>query len=201
MKIKGFFISHISCQSIIITAKVTKKRQSGVFFVHLQSKTLKRMLKQLVKRPVKLLQRIENKFIRFLFVGVLNTMFGYGLFVLFIWFGMHYSIALFCANFLGILFNYKTTGYIVFETRSNRLLLHFFLVYGIVYLFNLGELYLLDASNLYETILDWHFMKFLDDLPLNKEKIGDVIGQAITLLPNAILSFLLNKIFVFKKKD
>lgn len=159
------------------------------------------MLKQLVKRPVKLLQRIENKFIRFLFVGVLNTMFGYGLFVLFIWFGMHYSIALFCANFLGILFNYKTTGYIVFETRSNRLLLHFFLVYGIVYLFNLCELYLLDASNLYETILDWDFMKFLDDLPLNKEKIGDVIGQAITLLPNAILSFLLNKIFVFKKKD
>ena len=159
------------------------------------------MLKQLVKRPVKLLQRIENKFIRFLFVGVLNTMFGYGLFVLFIWFGMHYSIALFCANFLGILFNYKTTGYIVFETRSNRLLLHFFLAYGIVYLFNLGELYLLDASNLYETILDWDFMKFLDDLPLNKEKIGDVIGQAITLLPNAILSFLLNKIFVFKKKD
>ncbi|MEE1189142.1 MAG: GtrA family protein [Bacteroidales bacterium] len=159
------------------------------------------MLKQLVKRPVKLLQRIENKFIRFLFVGVLNTMFGYGLFVLFIWFGMHYSIALFCANFLGILFNYKTTGYIVFETRSNCLLLHFFLVYGIVYLFNLGELYLLDASNLYETILDWDFMKFLDDLPLNKEKIGDVIGQAITLLPNAILSFLLNKIFVFKKKD
>ncbi|MEE1204261.1 MAG: hypothetical protein UHN59_08150, partial [Bacteroidales bacterium] len=73
--------------------------------------------------------------------------------------------------------------------------------YGIVYLFNLGELYLLDASNLYETILDWDFMKFLDDLPLNKEKIGDVIGQAITLLPNAILSFLLNKIFVFKKKD
>lgn len=159
------------------------------------------MLKQLVKTPIKLLQRIENKFIRFLFVGVLNTMFGYGLFVLFIWFGMHYSIALFCANFLGILFNYKTTGYIVFETRSNRLLLHFFLVYGIVYVFNLGELYLLDASNLYETILDWDFMKFLDDLPLNKEKIGDVIGQAITLLPNAVLSFLLNKIFVFKKKD
>ena len=68
-------------------------------------------------------------------------------------------------------------------------------------MFNLGELYLLDASNLYETILDWDFMKFLDDLPLNKEKIGDVIGQAITLLPNAVLSFLLNKIFVFKKKD
>ena len=140
-------------------------------------------IKQLIKAPVRLLQRIENKFVRFLFVGVINTMFGYGMFVLFIWFGMHYSVALLCANFLGILFNYKTTGYIVFETKSNRLLLHFFLVYGIVYLFNLGELWLLDA------------------LPLNKAKIGDAIGQAITLLPNAILSFLLNKVFVFKPKE
>ncbi|MCI6901194.1 MAG: GtrA family protein [Bacteroidales bacterium] len=158
-------------------------------------------IKQLIKAPVRLLQRIENKFVRFLFVGVINTMFGYGMFVLFIWFGMHYSVALLCANFLGILFNYKTTGYIVFETKSNRLLLHFFLVYGIVYLFNLGELWLLDASNLYETILSWDLMSFLDTLPLNKAKIGDAIGQAITLLPNAILSFLLNKVFVFKPKE
>ncbi len=157
------------------------------------------MVKDLIKAPINLLQRIENKFIRFLFVGVINTAFGYGLFVLFIWFGMHYSIALFCANFLGILFNYKTTGYIVFENRSNRLLIHFFLVYGIVYLFNLLELYLLDISDTYETILSWDILSFLDTLALNKEKIGDVIGQAITLIPNAVLSFLLNKIFVFKQ--
>ena len=158
------------------------------------------MVKQLIKAPVALLQKIENKFIRFLFVGVINTAFGYGMFLLFIWFGLHYSIALFCANFLGILFNYKTTGYIVFETKSNKLLLHFFLVYGIVYLFNLLELYLLDKSNLYETVLSWDFLQFLNGMPLNQHKIGDAIGQAITLLPNAVLSFLLNKIFVFKQK-
>lgn len=171
-----------------------------IFFVLLRTLTNNRMVKQLIKTPVVLLQKIENKFIRFLFVGVINTAFGYGMFLLFIWFGLHYSIALFCANFLGILFNYKTTGYIVFETKSNKLLLHFFLVYGIVYLFNLAELYLLDKSNLYETVLSWDFLQFLNDMPLDRNKIGDAMGQAITLLPNAVLSFLLNKIFVFKKK-
>lgn len=157
------------------------------------------MLNKLILYPVRLLQKIENKFIRFLFVGVINTMFGYGLFVLFIWFGMHYSIALLCSNILGILFNYKTTGYIVFANQSNRLILQFFLVYGVVYLFNLLELYLLDKSNVYEYILSFPILDFLYELPLNLNKVGDVIGQAITLLPNAILSFLLNKIFVFKE--
>ena len=157
------------------------------------------MLNKLILYPVRLLQKIENKFIRFLFVGVINTLFGYGLFVLFIWFGMHYSIALLCANFLGILFNYKTTGYIVFANKSNRLILQFFLVYGVVYLFNLLELYLLDKSNLYEFILSLPLLDFLDNLPLNPDKIGDAMGQAITLLPNAILSFILNKVFVFKQ--
>lgn len=157
------------------------------------------MFNKLILYPVRLLQKIENKFIRFLFVGVINTMFGYGLFVLFIWFGMHYSIALLCSNILGILFNYKTTGYIVFANKSNRLILQFFLVYGVVYLFNLLELYLLDKSNVYEYILSFPILDFLYELPLNLNKVGDVIGQAITLLPNAILSFLLNKIFVFKE--
>jgi putative flippase GtrA len=103
------------------------------------------------------------------------------------------------SNILGILFNYKTTGYIVFQNKSNRLLLHFFLVYGVVYLFNLLELYLLDKSNLYEFILSLPLLDFLDNLPLNPDKIGDAMGQAITLLPNAILSFILNKVFVFKQ--
>lgn len=157
------------------------------------------MFTKFISYPVRLIQKIENKFVRFLFVGVINTIFGYGVFLLFIWFGMHYSIALLFANILGILFNYKTTGYIVFQNKSNRLLVKFFMVYGVVYLFNLLELYLLDRSNLYEFVLSLPVLDFLDALPLNPEKIGDAMGQAITLLPNAILSFLLNKIFVFKQ--
>lgn len=157
------------------------------------------MVAKFISYPIRLLQKIENKFVRFLFVGVINTIFGYGVFLLFIWFGMHYSVALLFSNILGILFNYKTTGYIVFQNKSNRLLLHFFLVYGVVYLFNLLELYLLDKSNLYEFILSLPLLDFLDNLPLNTDKIGDAMGQAITLLPNAILSFILNKVFVFKQ--
>ena len=60
---------------------------------------------------------------------------------------------------------------------------------------------MLDKSNLYEYILSFPVLDFLDTLPINQNKVGDVIGQAITLLPNAILSFLLNKIFVFKDSE
>ena len=35
-------------------------------------------------------------------------------------------------------------------------------------------------------------------MPIDTNKLGNVIGQAIVVLPNAVLTFFLNKIFVFK---
>jgi putative flippase GtrA len=149
------------------------------------------------KSLLHLFWKIDNKFLRFLVVGCLNTAVGYGLFVLLIWLGLHYGIALLISQILGVAFNYKTTGVLVFESRSNKLLLHFFAVYGVVYLINLFELYLLNKSSLYEVILSSHWLDFLKTMPLNPNKIGDVIGQTIVTFPNAMLAFFLNKIFVF----
>jgi putative flippase GtrA len=39
-------------------------------------------------------------------------------------------------------------------------------------------------------------------MPIDRNKLGDAIGQAIVILPNSFLTFFLNKIFVFKdRKD
>lgn len=158
------------------------------------------MIKRIAKYPIDLLWRIENKFIRFIFVGVLNTAFGYFLFLLFIWLGLHYSLSLLFSQILGVLFNYKTTGYIVFETKTNKLILHFFLVYGFIYLVNVGELFLLKHSGIYSYILSQEYLSFVHNLPIDKSKLSDAIGQAIVIIPNAFLGFLLNKLFVFDRK-
>jgi putative flippase GtrA len=120
----------------------------------------------------------ENaRFIRFLFVGVLNTAFGYSAYALFIFLGLHYSLAVFCSTVLGILFNFKTIGVLVFKNHDNGLIFRFFAVYAVVYCANvLGlKLFLLcGMANMY-------------------------VNGLILVLPLAILSFALNKKFVFER--
>ncbi|MCK9162831.1 MAG: GtrA family protein [Bacteroidales bacterium] len=157
------------------------------------------MIKRLILFPIHLLWKIKNKFLRFLFVGGINTVFGYLLFLFLIWLGLHYTLALLLSQIIGVLFNYKTTGYLVFQNKSNNLLIKFFLVYAFVYLVNVVELYFLKQSSFYELILSKDYLRFIHNLPIDTTKLGDAIGQAIVILPNAILTFFLNKIFVFKE--
>lgn len=120
---------------------------------------------------------IDWKFIKFLFVGVLNTAFGYGIFAIFIFFKFHYATASFLSTVAGILFNFKTTGVIVFKNHDNSLIFRFFAAYGIIYGLNLLGLKLFDI------------IKF------------NIYGAGFILLfPMAIVSFILMKKFVFINK-
>lgn len=126
--------------------------------------------------PTGRIRRVVNaQFVKFLLVGFLNTLFGYSVFALLLFVGVHYAAALFFATFFGILFNFKTTGILVFRSRDNRLVFRFFAVYGVCYGINLGVLTLLKA------------------LPISLYHL-----QGILVLPMAFLSFTLNKRFVFK---
>ncbi|MDR0790319.1 MAG: GtrA family protein [Bacteroidales bacterium] len=152
----------------------------------------------LLRAFTKLFWRIDNRFLRFLFVGALNTIVGYGFFLFFIWIGLPRALSLLFSNIFGVAFNYKTTGVLVFQNKDNNLMLRFFAVYAFVYLINLAELWLLANSGLYSAILDWHLLDFIDDMPLSEAKIGEAIGQAIVVLPNAVITFLLSRRFVFR---
>lgn len=124
-----------------------------------------------------LLTGLPEQFVSFLFVGVLNTLVGYGLYAFFVWVGFNYIWAPFCSNVLGALFNFKTIGGIVFQSHNNRLIGKFFGVYGIVYVCNVLGLKifaLCGVENMY-------------------------ISGAVLVLPLALLSFILNKKWVFKK--
>jgi len=119
----------------------------------------------------------DRRFIVFLLVGVLNTAFGYGLFALFIFFGLHYTLAVLFSTLLGVLFNFKTIGTIVFKNGSNRLIMRFVFVYAFLYILNISGIKALDTAGI-----------------TNK-----YISGGILLLPLAVFSFLLNKKFVFNR--
>ena len=130
------------------------------------------MIKQITGRIRKLW---AIPILRFLVVGGINTAFGYGVFALFILIGLHYVWAALLGQICGVLFNFKTTGTIVFHNKNNWLLFRFFGVYLITYLLNIGLLKVFDMFG-----------------------VGSLVAGAIILLPMAAVSFLLMRKFVFK---
>lgn len=74
---------------------------------------------------------ISRRFLRFLVVGVLNTAFGYGVFALvYLATGSH-RIAIVVATMAGVVFNFMTTGRLVFDNRRLRAFLPFILGYAV----------------------------------------------------------------------
>lgn len=91
---------------------------------------------------------IKSRFIRFILVGCLNTAFGVGVYCLCIFVGFPYFIATLVSNVLGVLWNFKTTGKLVFENGDNKLIFRFIACYLLVYLINTGVVKLLLIAGL-----------------------------------------------------
>lgn len=122
---------------------------------------------------------VQNKFIRFIFVGGLNTAFGLGVYCLMIWLGLSYIWATLISQVLGVLFNFMTTGTLVFENSDKRLIFKFILSYIITYFINVG------------------INKGLQVLfGMNEYMSG--IGAIIV---SAIVSFFILKLFVYNDKS
>lgn len=118
----------------------------------------------------------RKQLFRFIFVGLINTVFGYSIYALLLWLGLSYFVALMLSTTLGIMFNFQTIGRIVFKSHDLRLIFRFFGVYLIVFLFNwlLIKLGLIVGMNAY-------------------------LSGAVAVVPAAAVSFLLNKFFVFNR--
>lgn len=96
-----------------------------------------------------MLSKILNiTFIRFLLVGVLNTAFGVGVYCLFIYLGLQYAIATLLSNVLGVLWNFKTTGRLVFGSKDNSLIFRFILCYCVTYVLNVAFIYFFTRAGL-----------------------------------------------------
>ncbi len=115
-------------------------------------------------------------FVKFIGVGIVNTIFYYLLYSLFVFFTHNYIFAVIGANVIGILFSFKTFGKYVFLNDDNRLIFKFLLVYGWNIVLNI--------------ILIKIFNGFVKNLYIS--------GLFATVIV-ALNSFFLNKFYVYKK--
>jgi len=79
----------------------------------------------------------HTELFKYLLVGGLNTTFGYCVFVTFLFFGLHFSLAVLISTILGVLFNFQSYGRLVFQNHSVNLLGRFIFVYTIIYFTNI----------------------------------------------------------------
>jgi putative flippase GtrA len=114
------------------------------------------------------------QFLQYLVIGGVNTLFGYGIFCLLIYMAVHYSIAIFVSTVLGVLFNFQTTGRLVFQSKDFSKVGRFLMVYFVLYIVNVIWLWLVVRAG-----------------------FSAYVGGALAILPIACLGYLLNKKFVF----
>jgi len=121
--------------------------------------------------------QLNTTLFRYLMVGIINTAFGYSVFALLIYSGLHYALAMFFATVAGILFNFRTFGRFVFGQSDSRLIWRFITVYGFLYVVNICCVFVL--------------MMYMQNVYL---------ANAITLVFIASLGFVLNRSFVYAKR-
>jgi len=114
------------------------------------------------------------RFFRFLVVGCINTLFGYGVYGGLILIGMHYTFASLFGIVLGVLFNFVTTGRLVFRFIDFSRIHRFVGVYALSYLLNVGLLTLLIFFGL-----------------------SDLSAGAVLILPMALFNYQMLKTFVY----
>jgi putative flippase GtrA len=121
--------------------------------------------------------RQNQRMVKFLGVGVLNTMFGYSIYAGLVFINLPYLIALLMATLAGIVFNYFSFGRMVFKVRGGWYVFGKFIVaYTIVYGINAVFLSVLTAE----------------------DYLNAYLAQGVCILPSVVMSWLLLNLWVYK---
>jgi putative flippase GtrA len=119
----------------------------------------------------------RRRMLMFLAVGVVNTVVGYGLFAAFFLTTQSHRVAAVGAYVVGIIFNFFSTGRLVFKSRTVSALLPFVAGYLVILGANLA------------------LLEVLVGLGLNA-----LIAQAVSLPPLVAASYLINSRIVFRSR-
>lgn len=115
------------------------------------------------------------RLVRFFLIGGVNTLFGYGAYAGLLFVGLHYAWAALLGTIAGVIFNFFTTGRLVFDRSAPGGLLRFVAAYAVVYLLNVAALWALERLGL-----------------------DPYVSGLIMILPMACVSYLLMRRFVFR---
>lgn len=131
-----------------------------------QSKTLNRILG-------------HSKLIKFLGVGVVNTVFGYTVYAGLVFAGLPYLAALLAATIFGVVFNYFSFGRIVFQGHGGWAVFGKFIIAYVV-LFGVNALLLGALTGIFY--------------------LNPYLAQAICIPGSVVLSWLLMTYWVYQKE-
>ena len=130
---------------------------------------------KLYQKTVLFLKKNGSQFSKFLFVGLINTIIGYGIFYVATFMGAGPSLALLLTYILAVQINYLTTGRFVFSISNFNAFVPFIGAYIVVYGFNLILLH---------SLMKW--------------QSNQLMAQAMLLPFLAPMSFFIFKKFVFR---
>lgn len=122
----------------------------------------------------------RNQFIKFLGIGILNTIVGYGSFFILVTY-LNYQVALLCAHLIGVTNSFFWNKLWVFKTRNISIIefLRFNVVYAFVYATNAVALY----------------------ISVEILKIDPRPAQLVLLPVVTLISFFGQKLWTFKNKE
>jgi putative flippase GtrA len=118
--------------------------------------------------------------LRFFVVGGANTLFGYGAYATLLFVGLHYAAAALLGTIAGVIFNFFTTGRLVFGHARSDAIGRFVAVYALLYGVNVALLSLLQGVR------------------VGAHVVGPYLAGLLLIVPMALLSFVLMRRFVFR---
>ena len=124
----------------------------------------------------RVLRYIDPVLGRFVLGGLFNTLAVYLLFALFIFIGLHYTLATLVAGALGVVVGYFTMSRWVFRSRRRKRFVHFTLLFIAMYFLSIG---------IQTLILRWVIA-------------NEYVAGAVALLVTSAISFLVNRYLVFR---
>lgn len=116
----------------------------------------------------------RHRWLRFLVMGGINTGFSYGVYALLVYCGLNYAVSNLCSLILGILFSFRTQAAFVFQQGGQGLFMRYVMVWSILYLSNIA------------------MIGSMIRIGANAYTAG-----ALAIVPTAVLSYFLQKSFVF----
>jgi putative flippase GtrA len=118
------------------------------------------------------------RFIKFIAIGIVNTIFGYALYAFLLFIGSSYIKALLFSTIAGVVFNFFSYENIVFSGYKGRIIFcKFFISYILIYLLN---------ALLLSILMRYYF-------------VSPLAGQVICIPLCVFLSWLLMNYWVFKR--
>ncbi|MDO8654254.1 MAG: GtrA family protein [Undibacterium sp.] len=121
---------------------------------------------------------LDSRFIKFVLVGVLNTIFGYSVYAALLFIKFPYLIALLVATIAGVVFNYFSFGRIAFNGHKGwAVFLKFIIAYALIYTIN---------ALLLKLLIDYLI-------------INNYLAQIMCIPVNVFLSWVFMSLWVYKE--